>query len=187
MTQQAIAKVETGIQTGKRPLVMKSGLVHWLTEETAKNLEQSLATQTANGFIKIRELGITINTAEIGDGILTPAQYADLQKRKAGMWQCIEGNWHEKSIRDCSCHRDRMNAAREVERRERQATEYGPLTPEELEANKERTRRTSEELVLKGILPPKKLVRRSTIIDYQNKGGVVKPPESALNIDEDVL
>lgn len=187
MTQQAIAKVETGIQTGKRPLVMKSGLVHWLTEETAKNLEQSLATQTSHGFIKIRELGVTINTAEIGDGLLTPAQYADLQKKKAGMWQCIEGNWHEKSIRDCTCHTDRIKAQREKERQAQQADEYRALTPEEQEANKERVRKNGEILVLKGILSSKKPVRRSTIIDYQNSGGVLKRPESALNIEEDVL
>ena len=43
MNTQAIAtRTPNEIQEGKRPLVMKSGLVHWLSEETATKIERML-------------------------------------------------------------------------------------------------------------------------------------------------
>lgn len=188
MSEQAIAKIETGVQEAKTPLVMKSGLVHWLSAETAKRLEQSLATQQAHGFIRIQELGITINTAEIGDGILTTEQYANLEKKKAGMWQCVEKNWHEKKIRDCTCHQDRIKADIERQRQQKAAIEYAPLTPDQAEENKERTKKASEKMVLRGILSPdRRTIRRSTLIEFQESGEQMKVTESRLSIDEDMI
>jgi hypothetical protein len=188
MSEQAITKVKNEVEVTKTPLVMKSGLVHWLSAETAKRLEQSLATQQAHGFIRIQELGITINTAEIGDGILTLEQYASLEKRKAGMWQCVEGNWHEKKIRDCTCHQDRIRDGLEKQRRERAEKEYAPLTPAQAEENKERTKKAGELMVLRGVLShERRTIRRSTLIEFQESGETMKVHESALQIEEDMI
>lgn len=186
---QAIAKRDPNeIQEQKRPLVMRSGLVHWLTPKTAENIEKVLATQTAHGFIRINELGITINSADVGDGILTIAQYNDLVRKKQGDWQCEDGNWHTKKERSCTCKEDRMTAARrEAEARKREE-ENKPLTPAQEKRRKEKLKRTGEELVLKGIIPHVgRTIRRSTLEEWKESGQPLAVSEESLKIDEDVL
>lgn len=189
MNTQAIAKREPNeIQEGKRPLVMKSGLIHWLSEETAAKLENSLAAQEAHGFIKITELGITINSADIGDGILTMVQYQALLKKKQGEWQCEEGTWHTKSQRECTCRADRIKAARLKKEREQREEENRPQTPEEQERSKEKLKRTGEELVLSGTIPHiGREIRRSTLEEWKEAGKPLAVKEEALKINEDVL
>lgn len=188
MTQAIAHRTPNEIQEGKRPLVMKSGLVHWLSEETATKIERMLAEQTAHGFIRINELGITINSAEIGDGVLTIQQYHDLQKKKQGMWQCEEGNWHEKKHRECTCRADRLKSERLREDQQRRQEENRPLTPEEHAANQERLKKAGEIMVLKKVLPHVgRTIRRSTILEWLEQGNQLPYPEEALKIDEDVL
>ena len=189
MTQQALAKKEPNeIQEGKRPLVMKSGLIHWLTEDTAANLENSLAEQQAHGFIKITELGITINTADIGDGILTMVQYQALLKKKQGEWQCEEGTWHTKNQRECTCRADRMKSKRRALDQRKRDEENRPQTPEERKRSQETVKRTGEELVLQGVLPHAgREIRRSTLEDWKEAGKPMAVSEEALKINEDIL
>jgi len=186
MTTQAIVKAGQGLIESKRPLIMKSGIIHWLSMETAAKLEQALATQTAHGFISIKELGVTINTAEIGDGVLTMVQYEDYLKKKSGMWQCPEGNWHEKNLRSCSCREDRIrDSRRQLEQQDRAAR--NTMTPEEAKRSQALAIISGEKLVLRGILPKNKPVRRSTIISWVEEGNPMTIPESELNITEDIL
>lgn len=186
MTQQAIVKAGPGLIESKRPLIMKSGIIHWLSMETAAKLEQALATQTAHGFIAIKELGVTINTAEIGDGVLTMAQYEDYLKKKSGMWQCPEGNWHEKRHFSCTCREDKIrDQRRKLEQQEREARDR--MTPEQEQRSREMAILSGEQLVLRGILSKSKPVRRSTIIKWIEEGNPMKIDESQLNIIEDIL
>lgn len=186
---QAIAKRDPNeIQEQKRPLVMRSGLVHWLTPKTAENIEKMLASQTAHGFIRINELGITINSADVGDGILTIDQYNDLVRKKQGDWQCEEKNWHTKRERSCTCKEDRMTAARRAADARKREAENKPLTPEQEKRSKEKLKRTGEELVLKGVIPHVgRTIRRSTLEEWKESGNELKVSEGSLKIDEDVL
>lgn len=187
MKKQAIATTEQSLQTAKRPLVMKSGLVHWLQEDTAAKIEHMLANQQAHGFIKISELGITINTADIGDGVLTLEKYDELVKRKSGMWQCPEGNWHEKKILNCTCLSDRLADERRKREQAAREQEYAPPTPEQAELNRERTKKTGELLVLRGIITALgRKVRRSTLNEFEESGEEMKV-KGELIIEEDVL
>ncbi len=78
---------------GKQPIVMKGGLVHWVTPETAERFQNQLQTQTSHTFVRLKDANITINTAEV-EGVYTMAQYDDLCKVKQGMWQCQYQTWH---------------------------------------------------------------------------------------------
>lgn len=188
MTQAIATRDKNEIQEGKRPLVMKSGLTHWLSEKTATNIERVLAEQTAHGFIRINELGITINSAEIGEGILTIQQYHDLQRKKQGMWQCEEGHWHEKRIRECTCRADRIKDERRKADQQKRDEENRPLTEEERAANNERIRKMGEQLVLQGTLSHiGRTIRRSTILDWEKQGKTIAVAEETLKIEEDVI
>lgn len=189
MTQQAIVKKEpNAIEVGKRPLVMKSGLIHWLTPETASKLENSLASQEAHGFVKITELGITINTADIGDGILTMVQYSALLRKKQGDWQCEDSNWHVRTERSCTCKADRLEKARRRVEEERRAQENKPMTEEERKKSILKLKLTGEQMVLRGIIPHiGREIRRSTLEDWKESGEPMVVQESLLKIREDVL
>ena len=188
MTQAIATKEDTAIVEQKRPLVMKSGLVHWLTEETASKLERSLAEQQAHGFVRISELGLTINTAEIGDGVLTQDEYSQYLKRKQGMWQCEMGNWHEKKVKECSCLSDKRRSERIAAEQRARDEENRPLSEEERADVDERRKKASEIMVLKGIIPHiRRTVRRSTILEFEAEGNELKVGETALQIDEDVI
>ena len=189
MTQQAIVKKEpNAIEVGKRPLVMKSGLIHWLTPETASKLENSLANQEAHGFVKITELGITINTADIGDGILTMVQYTALLRKKQGDWQCEDSTWHSKGQRSCTCKADRLEKARRGVEEERRAIQNKPMTEEQKKKSLLKMKLTSEQMVLKGTIPHiGREIRRSTLEEWKESGQPMAVPESLLKIKEDVL
>lgn len=178
----------------ERPIVMKGGLVHWVLPATWEKISELLATQTAHRFMRISELNITINTAEI-EGAYTMEQYQDLCKVKQGMWQCEYRNWHNKGKRECECARE----WRQKQERERQAKEDAennrPLTDEERAANAEAFRKMSEKAALDG-LPGSifrrafekgnrsgKAIRRSTIKEWEKEKGKA-PDLTNLAIDE---
>jgi len=83
-------------------VVKKNGMVYWVKEETGKALEQSLINQEAHGFIRIKEVPVTFNSAEL-DGVYTKQQYEDIMRAKNGEWQCPHRKWHKKNFKcDCS-------------------------------------------------------------------------------------
>lgn len=181
---------------GKRPIVMKSSLVHWVSEETAKKFEDHISRQDAHGFIRIVELGITINTSEI-DGVYTVDQYKDLGRIKQGEWQCAWKRWHGKK-EVCECEkRAKDEAEREAERKsraKRDEEQNKPLTPEEKAASQESFTRMNEETVLKGSQffrsmyakgnKSGKRIRRSTIERWEKEHGPI-PFIGELEIHED--
>lgn len=178
----------------ERPILMKSGLVHWVTPATWDRISQALATQEAHRFIRIAELNLTINSAEI-EGAYTIEQYQDWCKVKEGQWQCAYRKWHLKKG-ECTCERE----WREKERRDREARERAendrPLTDEERARNAESFRKSNEIMVLdkpdsffrqsfiKGSRSGRKM-RRSTIQEWEKKNGR-EANVHGLAIEEDV-
>jgi len=146
---------------GKKPILMKSGLVHWISPETWDKISGVLASQSGHQFIRISELGgITINTAEV-EGAYTAEQYADILKIKQGMYQCIYKQWHQK--RDtCDCARE-LEKKRKHDKEEKERQEDSkPRTPEEQAQLAETLRRNREILEARGVLGKSKRVQLKT-------------------------
>lgn len=185
---QALAPYE-----GKQPVAMKGGLVHWVTTDTAERIQQQLQTQTAHTFMRIRELNITINTAEV-EGVYTMDQYEDLCKVKQGMWQCEYRNWHNKGKRECECKKDFFSQQVADRKKQQQADEDRPLTKAEQEINRERFTIMNERAALSGKAGSifrnmykfggARKIRRSTIDAWEEKNGPARLDD--LAIEEDV-
>lgn len=141
------------IQKEKLPVVMKGGLVHWLSEETHMKLQTALSAQSAHAFVRLNDLGITINTAEI-EGVYTKEQYEDMGRIKQGMWHCAYGKWHEKKG-TCECKQDALRRARQVREDAEEAEKKRPQTDEELAAGRKALDETRANLERRGILPKK--------------------------------
>jgi hypothetical protein len=171
------------------PIVMKGGLVHWVKEETWRKISQILETQTAHGFIRIRELDVTLNSADI-EGAYTLAQYGDIEKVKQGMWQCAYRNWHNKGKRECDCAAEAEKKRRLDEEARQREEDNRPLSEEEREKNKERLLLSTEEAALRQIQEGKpdgifasmfrkgnlkrRRIRQSTIDSWIAKNGPVE-------------
>lgn len=178
---------------GKQPMVMKGGLVHWVSEETATRIQEQLQQQTAHTFMKIRELNITINTAEV-EGVYTMAQYGDLCNVKQGMWQCEYRKWHNKGKRECDCKKEFFQQKEADRKRRENDAENRPQTPEERAATANYLRTMNEEAAIKGSEMWRGLfvkgnrsghrVRRSTIDAWEAKNGSANL--EGLAIEEDV-
>lgn len=182
---------ELTLYEGKRPLVMKSGLVHWITDATAERIQQELETQTAHRFMKIRELNVTINTAEV-EGMYTMEQYEDFGKVKQGMWKCEYGKWHNKGKRECECKSEVFKRNEERKRKEETDRDNRPMTEEEKARNRNAIRLMEENAALDGssIFRPMmvsrgKPVRRSTIEAWEKKNGAIANLDG-LVIEEDI-
>ncbi len=164
---------------GKRVVLMKSGLIHWVTEETGTKLSDHLANQSAHSFIRINELNITLNSAEM-EGVYTQKQYEDVCRVKGGEWQCAWGNWHQKRG-ECKCKQEADEERKRIMKQERDAVDNRPLTEEERENRKEKLLKMSEMAALnqlsfamgrfrKGNRDRNK-IRRSTIEEWEQKSG----------------
>lgn len=140
--------------TERMPLLMKSGVVHWLDKELGERLQKQLETQTAHSFVKLRALNITINTAEV-EGVYTMDQYESIEKARQGMWQCSYGQWHNKGKRECECRREYFNQQREKNRT--QDLHWTPPTPEEKQRAGKQMASIREHLEKKGIFRPQQV------------------------------
>lgn len=117
------------------PILMKSGLVHWIKIPTWEKISTALATQEGHGFIRIAELGnIVINTSQV-EGAYTMQQFDDHCKVKEGQWQCSYRIWHPRRG-ECQCKSEYIRKQREAEKRAKDAEDNKPQTPEEIEANR---------------------------------------------------
>lgn len=143
---------------GKQPIVMKSGLIHWVSIDTAERLQQQLQTQTAHSFVKLRESNMTINTTEV-EGVYTMDQYEALSKVKEGMWQCIYRNWHNKGKRECECKKDYYRRQEQHRKGDAEREANRPLTDEERQRHQGRMRSMRETLETRGILTPKRIAK----------------------------
>lgn len=138
------------ISVKKSPIVMKNGLVHWVSGETHGRIQQALGAQQAHTFMKITELGVTVNTAEI-EGVYTTEQYDDMTKIKQGDWQCSFRKWHKKKA-ECECRGEALRRAREAREEAEEKELNRPLTEEEQEAQRKAIGSVRDDLERKGIL-----------------------------------
>lgn len=181
---------------GKRPIMMRSGIAHWVSEETANRLEDHIEKQQAHGFIRIKELGLTLNTADV-EGVYTVEQYNDYCRMKQGEWQCAWKKWHGKK-EICECEKDARKRARDEAEREHRAKVRAeaerPMTEEEKRKAEEAFIRMNEEAVLGGSEFMRNMytkgnrsgrrIRRSTIERWERERGPV-PFKDELMIWED--
>ena len=117
------------------PILMKTGLVHWLKIERWEKLAEILATQQGHQFIRIPELGNKVlNTAEIAE-TLTISQYEDYCRVKEGQFQCAYRVWHPRKG-ECQCKTEYFRKQREAEKKQRDDQNNKPQTPEEQEASR---------------------------------------------------
>lgn len=134
----------------RMPVVMKSKLVHWVQPMTGENIQAQLQKQGGHTFMKITELGITINTAEI-EGVYTIEQFEELAKIKDGMKQCIYRKWHAKK-EECDCSREIQRRHQQMRREDEQKDIYRELTPDERERITQKMAGIGSMLRGKGIL-----------------------------------
>lgn len=166
----------------ERPILMKTGLVHWLKIERWEKLSELLSAQTGHQFIKIPELGnIVINTAEIAQ-TLTMDQFEDHCKVKEGQWQCAYRVWHLRRG-ECQCKADFMRKERDRVAKEKEAEENKPQTPEQQEASRAAFRLSDEKAALNaapgGMWRQRyvktsrsgRTIRRSTITAWEKETG----------------
>lgn len=157
------------------PLLMKSGVVHWLDKETGEKLQQQLQNQTAHSFVRFKALNITINTAEV-EGVYTMEQYDAVEKAKQGMWQCTYGTWHNKGKRECECKNEfyKQQRAKKAEADQN----WTPPTPEEKARGAKAMSSIREHLESRGIFKPKMVRedrengRQCRMCPTQLKGGL---------------
>lgn len=135
---------------GKKVVMMRGGLTHWVTDETAERLQNQLQTQSGHTFVKLKELGITINTAEV-EGVYTLSQYEDVAKLKQGMFQCEYQTWHAKR-EECQCKKEREKEHRRIMQEAENKASSRELTPEERAANLRRIKEIGEHFRKTGII-----------------------------------
>jgi len=170
------------IYENKMIILMKSGLIHWVSKETGDRASEHLSNQQGHSFMKIRELGnITINTAEM-EAVYNHRQYEDLCRVKSGEWQCAYGKWHMKRG-NCTCKGDHNRLVAESIRRTNEAIQNRPLTPEEVADKAERLRTTSEMRALDGVSVFRnmfvpgirenvgRVIRKKTILRWEKERG----------------
>ena len=138
------------IQEQHLPIVMKSGLVHWVTEATHLRFQEATNAQKAHSLIRIAELGISINTAEM-EGAYTMEQYDDLAKIKQGMWQCLYKKWHKKKG-ECECQVDFYKQQKRIAEELEDMKNNRIDTPEERAKKQKAWREIGEELKAKGVI-----------------------------------
>lgn len=133
----------------KKIILMKSGLIHWVTAETGDRMSEHLANQAGHSFLRIKELGnITINTAEV-EAVYNHQQYTDLCRVKSGEWQCSYGKWHAKKG-ECQCKADYYREQTRKKQEEEEREKNKPQTPEEQARSREAITRMNEKAALNG-------------------------------------
>jgi len=107
----------------QKAIVMRGDVVIWLDSEKSAMIEKKLITQTSHSFIRINELDITINTADI-IGAFTPEMMEAKTRRQNGEWQCQKGgNWHGRKDK-CECV-DKSLIKQKLQEAELYAQQYG--------------------------------------------------------------
>jgi len=165
------------IELKKYPIMMKTGLIHWVAKEVHDKAQDILANQSGHQFIKIKELDITINTANI-EGVYNDQQFEEYKMIKQGMWQCEYKEWHTKGKRTCYCKEESLKKMRQAMRSEEMET--SPLTHEEQERASELMKENKEILILRGVFNGE--VRKETRDRFiqQNPNETINPKATII-------
>jgi len=198
MTQELTKPNIAYPDTAKSVIVMRSGLSFFVSRDTADKVSIHIVKQEKHGFLALSEIGQTINTQEI-EGVYTPQAYQDMLRIKQGEIKCAYGNWHKKKdIDKCTCAADARKRAWEEAREREREEENKPLTEEERAAGREFFLKMNEMNVLdnpEGFFSNmfrkgnrnNRSIRRSTILEWQEKNPGREPKLTGLQINEDIL
>lgn len=139
----------TSLDTPKKAIVMKSGLALWISTEKADQLEQALvAPGFQHFFVKLQELGQTINTSQV-EGIYSMEKYDEILRIKSGSTKCAYGNWHDRREK-CECRAEFFKKQSQL-RTEREKFElYLPMNDAQRAQQAESMRWMTEEGALNG-------------------------------------
>lgn len=176
----------------KMVILMKSGLIHWVSKDTGTRFADHISNQNGHSMVKIRELNnIVINTAEI-EAVYNHEQYRDLCRVKSGEWQCSYGNWHMRKG-ECRCEQEKQKDREQKEREKEEEILNRASTPEERKTLHENLRKMNEEWALDGAPIARTLyrqgneagrtIRLSTIREWEKKNGR-KALTIGLNIEK---
>lgn len=159
------------LSTRKHTVVMKSGVALFVEQATAENLARELLNATAHNFIRIKELGELINSAEIA-AVYTPEKYADYLRVKGGEHQCSYGRWHKK-LQVCECESEMRKEREQKMAQLRRDEENRPATPEERAQAQEWIRKNRQIMEAKSVLAKSKRagLRRTALTEYERKHG----------------
>lgn len=170
-------------------ILMKSGLVHWVSKDTGEKAAEHLANQTSHSFLRIRELGCTINTAEM-EGVYPPNLYEDIVRAKAGDWQCSFRKWHPRRG-ECQCRADWARKNRE--QTEAQKPQEKELPPEERERMMQEVEIGNQKAALNGSSlfrgyyrkgnPGRKMISREALESWERENGRT-PNVEGLEVEE---
>lgn len=170
---------------GKHVIAMKGGLTLLVSAETAIRLSKHLVDQEAHSFVKVDEIGETVNTAEI-EGVYTPEKHQEMMRLRGGEYLCSFAKWHEKKQK-CDCA---YELARDREReiaRIRNEGENRPPTPEERARSRPILAKLKKDLIAKGVIAAKgsRTLKRSALVNYKKTHGVDYNVPAGFLIDEE--
>jgi len=174
-------------------ILMKSGLVHWVSKETGEKASEHVSVQTGHSFMRIRELGgISINTAEM-EGVYTHKQYEDMCRGHGGEWQCAYQNWHKKKGGECHCREEIINRHQQEELRKREEEEHAEMSPEDRKEANRRLRIENEMWALNGSMMFRErysrgnaqglMIHQSTLEEWRKRNGT-DPNLVGLEVEE---
>ena len=143
----------------QKAIKMRSGIVLWVSLETAENIENQLMNPGMQGleakFFRLKEANNQmINRVDI-EGIYTPEQIADIAHKQKGEWHCDHGNWHGRKDQ-CDCARQEAIGLRELNSAEAQKEYHKPRTREEQIRDSEAFIRVTRDMIEKGQIDRKK-------------------------------
>lgn len=130
-------------------ILMKNGLIHWVSKETGERASEYVGNQTGHSFIRIKELNnISLNTAEM-HGVYDHPKYVELCRVRSGEWQCAYGKWHPRKG-ECQCKADYYRKQTRKKQEEEEREKNKPQTPEEQARSREAMTRMNEMAALNG-------------------------------------
>lgn len=182
--------MSTDLSTRKHVILMKSGVALFVEQATAENLSGALLGASGHSFVKIKELGELINSAEIA-AIYTPDKYSDYLRVKAGEHQCSFGIWHKK-FQNCECESERRKEREQKMEKIRRDEENRPPSPEERAVAQEWLKKNRELMEQRGLLLKGKKIayqlKRSALTAYEAKHGTpYEVPHGAVIVEDEQI
>ena len=169
------------IQNIQHAVVMKNGIVLFISAEKAHTLSDHLTSQTAHSFIELTDIHQTINSADIS-GVYSPEQYQEYLRVQAGEYQCAYRHWHKKR-ESCECSAELFREQRR--RKQKEENEIRPLTPEERKQQQEVIAKINRERPLLAASKSVRGIKRSALVEYEKKHGRPYVVSSGTTIIED--
>lgn len=170
----------------KHVILMKSSLTLLVEASTADTIAAALGSQSGHTFFRIKELGETINSAEI-EGIYSPSKYEELLKMKGGEYKCAFERWHKKR-EICTCKFDLAKEREDKLKEIRRKAESAAITPAQRAEASRIAKKMRIEMEASGVLSPssRPVLKRSKLNEYRQMHGRDYDVPRGFKIEEDV-